>query len=390
MTPIKRPSLPRHTVIVDTNVAWHTDKSNVVAPAFQEFLDRMKERIELDLLLPAVVRSELLFQQTTSATKALRRANESFDLMGAVAGRQYTHRVTEDRVRQDVTKRLDVWVSQNRATIMATPVGTIDWNAMVEKAVWRQPPFTFDDKNPSVEKGFRDALILATVVQHCRTEVDRTVAFICGDYLLRTTAEGELDGDEKVSCYESLAEFESYLGLAEQELTEQFVRAIRSRAKKKFFSPDSDDTLLVRANVLDRVRDQYPDDFATSTVGRIFSKGLFGEPKPTAEWDPTAGDQVWIGNPRFETLEGAHTYIWKSSVRFVRPYTRKDRVLAVFMNEPLKIYIREYDVEWHAKVWADGRFRDMDVRTIERVKGEFRAPTDEETARYGVDTSASS
>ena len=74
--------------------------------------------------------------------------------------------------------------------MLPTPIPNIDWAAIVESAVWRRPPFTFDAKDKNNEKGFRDAVILETLAHLCQsTPTDKTVIFVCNDDLLRTTAD---------------------------------------------------------------------------------------------------------------------------------------------------------------------------------------------------------
>ena len=104
---IKREQVPRHLVCVDTSILWHKDKAHVVNPEFTAFWSDSNREFNLVLCVPEVVRGELLFQQTTSALKALEAANAQLERVSAVTGKQYSHRILETRVRNEVQDRLD-------------------------------------------------------------------------------------------------------------------------------------------------------------------------------------------------------------------------------------------------------------------------------------------
>ena len=127
-------------------------------------------------------------------------------------------------------------------------VDAIDRRALAQKAIWREPPFTFDPKDKDNEKGFRDALILETVVAICKTSstADQTVIFLCNDFLLRTSAEARLKGDKKFLAFEFILDFQPYIQLTQQQLTDKFVKSIQAHARTKFFAPNDNNCLFTK------------------------------------------------------------------------------------------------------------------------------------------------
>lgn len=214
---IKREQVARHILVPDTNLLWHEDKSHCVSPDFQEFLDRNANQYEIDLILPSVVFGELLFQQTTSALNALRKANSEFTKMSAVANRQYSHRVNETEIRRDVESKLNAWIASSNCQIYITPIKRLDWEKLIHDAIWRAPPFVEDKKT---EKGFRDALIVETAVAIAADNPNTDMAFVSADQLVRQTADSRFK--ERCTCYETIEEFETFLKLSDEELTKQF------------------------------------------------------------------------------------------------------------------------------------------------------------------------
>lgn len=106
MGKIKKPSPPEHIVIVDTNVLWHKDKGYVVSPDFDSFWDKHSDTFPMKLILPEVVKGELLFQQTTSALKLLEKANQEISDISRITERKYSHRVTHERIKKEVEDAL--------------------------------------------------------------------------------------------------------------------------------------------------------------------------------------------------------------------------------------------------------------------------------------------
>lgn len=62
-----------HVVIVDTNILWFEDKTPAANPDFDKFWADHQALVQLELMIPEVVRGELLFQQVYPAQRFLIR-----------------------------------------------------------------------------------------------------------------------------------------------------------------------------------------------------------------------------------------------------------------------------------------------------------------------------
>lgn len=128
MKNIKRQKLPKHILVPDTNILWHKEKDMCASPEFTKFWADHSAIYEIDLLLPEVVRGELLYHHTTSAVKLLGRINSQFEELSSTANKSYHHLATESRVRHDVSKKFDNWVASIAADVVSTPIKEINQN----------------------------------------------------------------------------------------------------------------------------------------------------------------------------------------------------------------------------------------------------------------------
>jgi len=367
---------PPHIVVFDTNVLWFRDKSVVVNPEFQAFWDTYSSSFPMSLVIPGVVRGELLAQQTGSALRALRNADEHLARVSAVTGRTYSHQVTESRVRKEVERRLDAWLASSSATVVDTPVQTIDWTRVIDDSIWRRPPFSPEEKDDG-EKGFRDTMILETLDSVCQqASSNDQIAFVCNDQLLRDAADLRLGQLENYLSHSSLEDLESLIKLTKQNLTKEFVHQILFRARDKFFDRDKRTGLYLSGKVLPKIREQFAEDLApphrTSPVELIF--------KSSPEWVADPHQQDWITQPQFVELQGKDVYLWSSRVTLVQVFHAEKPALL----QPARkhVLILEVDVIWSASVKSDARFFKVSLVQIKKKSRTFDIPTSEQIERY--------
>lgn len=393
MPRIKRQRPPKHILIPDTNILWFEKKDVCVSPKFSEFWNNYGAKYAIELVIPAVVKGELLYQHTSSALTTLERINSQFQNLSSFANKIYKHRVNEKRVRGDINAKFNAWLSSLSAEVAQTPVDIINWNKLIESAIWRHPPFT-EDKDKKNEKGFRDALILETVcsIADARGTID--IAFISDDGVLAQAAKDRLKNKKQVSFYESLDEFSSYLRLLDEELTNEFVQAIQKRARSKFHSDNDPTCLLYRDKIIKTIREQHASQFTAPIPKRTLSQALSESPFTMKEnWGEYSEEGIWIRAPSFVELEGESDYIWDSRITFVQLFRYNGPGgggLLSGMTVPGQENLRkiEFKVIWDARVGKDARFRKMEVKKIELVEKKFEPASEEEKSRYRVEPKA--
>lgn len=390
MSRIKKPTPPEHILIVDTNILWHEDKSCVVAPSFTEFWETFSGTFPMNLIIPEVVHGELLFQQTTSALKQLERANRCLDNISGITEKKYSHRVNPYRIKSEVAARFEKWLKSNKAEVKITPTESIDWRNVLERSIWRQIPFTEDEKNPKNEKGFRDIMILETVDSICKFySQDSNIAFICNDFALRTAANEKLGKVESFSTYESLDDFVSFIELTKRNLTNKFVKSILGRASKKFYSSSDNTCLAEKDDFYRKLRKEYESKIENpNSRGDILALGILGG--SAQYWEHKGREQTWIAKPQFVELEGEHLYHWLSKVTIVRLYERESTGISALIenSSDRRLMVLTIDVFWKATVGTDGRFFSCEIESHSESSYTFNTPTTEELERYGIEKKA--
>jgi len=256
MPKIKRKRPPSHVLIPDTNILWHEKKDSCASPEFNDFWDDYSAKYDIELVLPDVVRGELLYQHTSSALITLNRINTQFENLSNYANKSYSHRVQPQRVRNDIETKFDSWLSTINAEVAETPINIIDWRRLINDAVWRISPFT-EEKDKKNEKGFRDAIILETVVDLAKTKPDTNIAFVTNDSDLLSATNRRLSDNKYLSFYETLDEFASFLRLLDEKFTNEFIQAIQKRARLRFFNPKDQTCLLYKERIISNIREQF-------------------------------------------------------------------------------------------------------------------------------------
>ena len=384
---LKGKPLP-HAVICDTNILWCEDKAPIANPGFEAFWSKVSCQFDLALYLPDTVRGELLFQHYTSCHKILRQTEDNLAKISAITHSKKSTRITADNLRAQIEKKFMKWARDKDAEILPLPASKIDWVKMAQDAIWRNATFLPDAKQPEVEKGFRDALILETVCDFVMRDTRQiNIAFLCNDYILRTTANSRLKFDGRFAVYESVQEFESYLLLTKEKLTNEFISKILNRARERFYTKDDGTCLYVKEKLRERLQadfKDYFDDVTKSEDRSLLSFGsLFGGDK---QFKPIREGVFWIRKPDFIKIEGDKLYHWKSVVRYVRPYHEEPTPASFggISSASGKVLFLPFHVTWSARIKNDARFHDLRIIDTKLENNEFRVPTADELKIYGI------
>ena len=386
---IRKADPPPFVVVPDTNILWHEDKSHAVNPAFDEFWDRYSEEFQLELTVPEIVAFELLFQQTTSAARAMERIGEELKRISSITAKSHGHRLTTSKLKDQISNKLQRWIKSRKATVSPTPVSAINWIQLIDRAVWGKPPFSFDPKDAKNEKGFRDALILETFKGIVITEKRNVnLVFLTDDALLKKAVEDDCKSDSRCFVYETLDDFSSYLRLTKEKLTDAFIKSLLTKARAKFFSHNDQSCIYYKDNVKGRIQADFKEKFEhPEFINTQVLRTIPGSQGPDVIWESGNEGRWWIFSAAFDKLIGEKQYHWVSQVTFVRPYASKQtssNPSAVFTPEA-RWLVLPFFVSWWANIKADGRFHDMTIESIS-LKGEtFKPPTQEQLKLFKLD-----
>ena len=184
-----------------------------------------------------------------------------------------------------------------------------------------------------------------------------------------------------LTVYESLLEFESFIQLAQQNLTDEFVKGILSRARVKFFTRRNDESLFYKADLYRVLIEKYKSQLeAPSEPTYIFS--IPGQ-NVSPIWQRAGKESCLIGPPEFVKLIQPNEYHWSAKVIFSRLFERAGRWPSIEETEYKKVVL-VINVAWKATVRNDGRFFDCAVTGDDIANLSTESPTEEDFELFGV------
>ena len=390
-----------HIMIVDTNILWFKEKGPAVNPEFDTHWDENTALSKIELVIPEVVRGEILFQQTTSATKAFDKAQEQMEVVTSITTNNYKNNTNKNKLQKQITNKFDLWLKTKKGTIEKTPLNKIDWKDVQDSAVWRLDVFSPDEKNKDAEKGFRDRLIIETIVAFSKKEkrANIQICVISNDFLLRTVTEKKFTHDDRVSCYDSLESFSTYIKLTHEKLTSKFIKSIMMKAAHKFFTPGDSETLYYKESVLSKILsefDEYINQPEKSEKGTI-ANTILGGPSISNSWQQSKTSSWLITSPEFDKLVGERDYHWITKIVRAITFKKDSPVLNSLMMPRKGLYesvdtqektlFLEFSIYWQANVRKNSTFHDMKYIKTEMTRNDFRIPTQEELEYFKISDS---
>lgn len=382
MPRIKKDKPKLHVLFFDTSLLWHEDKALPVTPAFEDMCRECSKLLDFELVIPSTVYGELHFQQSTSALKALDRANQAFEEISTISAVPYSHHLTTGKIKNSVKVKLDNWVKDKKVRIAKVPIKSIDWDQVVKKAIWREPPFSYDPKDKKNEKGFRDALILHTYIDLCKIEKrDVRICFFSADGLLRKTAEQSLRTDNRCLFFDSFDSFSSYVRLTGEELTQNYISKILAHATDKFFRKGDETCLYAREGVQRTLREKFKEYFDDPQKAESASS----QTPAMAKWQIANTPKIWIGDSRFASLQQS-IYHWENQLSYVCLYRSGSTGLTLSsdVEKRERVLVLEFSAKWHAFVKADARFHDVTLDDLNMASSSFQEPTIDQRNRFAL------
>lgn len=224
-------------VVVDTNVIRAAPTNSFFASEkFKLQVAKLRERAEINIVVPSAVFEEVVVQKTTvlqTAHAALKSAKKN--LNGFFS---FSCEYEEDlnKLKGMLRDRIKSDMEQLKCAILPIDLGKPLWDTIVEAVYWRKGPFAKGD--PSALK---DAIICAVAVSHAKTASAHKVVFLTND---KEAADLELFDKGKLIVLPSLESLETLIEDLSQETAAQLV-AVRNQAIKRVQSYSSTNMFYV-------------------------------------------------------------------------------------------------------------------------------------------------
>ena len=369
--------LPKFTIFADSCCLFTPKETQIVSHPFTKLFQELKSKCDLQLAIPRIVFGELLSQKMFRCEQSFEKATSNIRQIAKLPDSELFTYPTIQELRAQLETRFDDWIADLGAVVVDIPKD-IDWPALIDNAVWRRPPFSpRTEADPSTEKGFKDALILETLLAFHEDTQDREIVFVCPDGLLSKTAAERLANQSRFLPVKSLNEFGSHVDLLLENWNKEWITAVLSKARKLFFSKEDPNCLWFRFGILEQIHN----------VMGVRLTGFFGDvyephgptylypdveavPKP---WKPVTEEFPLIRETILLPVANDGFYHWQTEVQLRQLFEPKDAV---------QTYLGTYDrlrklvanVNWKCKISPETSFTEETVEGVAFVSENFEKP----------------
>ena len=168
-----------NAIYIDTNVLFNfiegTSNSNL---DFIEVKDILKD-FKVDFYIPEVVKKEYLFKKEKKLKERLKRVKEDIHFMKSMLGSDILEFKESEGYNSIIKKKIPSELELIGIKAIRTPA-SIKLEELIDMAIKKIPPFELKK-----EKGFRDSIILFTILEHVKSNKYNFVYFITDDEIFR-------------------------------------------------------------------------------------------------------------------------------------------------------------------------------------------------------------
>ena len=288
----KAPLLLR--IFLDTNQLYTGSASDLLRAALKKLIEdsRSHTDVQIEWLIPEVVRWEREYQMTTAARELMPGLAKLERLLGHNLG------INDDILSSRVRDAIDKQIRDLGIKVIPLKADEVDWKQVIVASAFRQAPFEKGDK----EKGFRDAVIaeclMQVIQQSPKTPSSCRIALVTGDGLLAEAIEIRTAGATNIRILRSIDELQGLINTLVSNVTEEFVASILQAALVFFFSEQSKEGLWYKEHVGESIRSQFVDKLRELPKGASL--------RENGTW--------YIGVPSFVEKSG-QKITWRTSIQ---------------------------------------------------------------------------
>jgi len=342
------PKFGPYTVIVDTNALYTPEPRKLVSSKFESSLVELRKLATAHLIIPRVVIGELVYQKFLWAKAAVEATDRKLDGLEELTGASRPKILSVEQARSRIVKRYQVWCKSVAARQFAPTIKQVVWNSIVDDAVWRVPPFEHSDDGKH-EKGFRDRVVLESLLQHCTNLAHETV-FLSEDGLLKSAVTSR--NIKNLVVHPRLEDFTSRVRLLKEKAEEEWVETFFAEATRAFYDKDNRDCFYWKEKIFQRIAER-SEDLQPPPVDPIMA---ILEP---STWDKQTDERITLGTTQFEKHEAARVF-WKTDVKAAAAFSGK----GLLGTAQEKIRISTFAVRWSSQSNNEAEIRDAKFEGI--------------------------
>jgi len=289
----KKPKLELK-VVFDTSVLFSQVAYDLVRNEARQLIESNSQHVNLSTqwYFPRIVVDERRYQMQRKALELRPSIVKLERLLGH--NLNITEKILKNRIDEAVNKQLE----EMAISILEIDIKYIDWEALIQRSLFRLPPFDPGKK----EKGFRDSLIaesfLQLVKQSPTTSSICRLAMVANDGLLIKFMKDSTKESKNVRVLSSISELESLINTLVSTVTEEFVTEMRDKASRYFFEKENYSSLYYKESIGEKIRESHSQE-----LNAILTEGLLCE---NGSW--------WITNPVFVKKERQRIF-WITQIK---------------------------------------------------------------------------
>lgn len=375
--------LPAFTVFPDSNALYSPDVKAPVAPGFMAAWKDLEKGADLKLVVPAIVKDEIISRRVFVASCAISNAAKSMGTVTAVTGISPKPLPSLSYVRRMTERQFVKWCKSIGAETYAVPHATISWKQILRDAVTRVPPFSpHSENNEAQDKGFKDAVILKCLEHAVAKLGQRKGIFITKDGLLMQAFDAQFKSGEKCQRFDTLKDFSSYLRLLKENKKTEIAKAIQQNAAAIFYTLNDGNSLYAKYAVYAEIRKRFGlilDSDREHPNMPNFSTLLNPPLQPVGE------DKLFLRESLFKSFDDATGFLWSTNIEMVKLFTNVGSsgfgTLLTPSND--RIRITKIAVIWRANIDAKAQFSGAEVVDYDFLETKLASADTSNRAAYG-------
>jgi hypothetical protein len=354
-------ALPNYTVYFDANPAFSPKPNEPISAGFLQALTQVCRLTNAVVKVPSIVIQELWYQKTHAALQAAENQRRNAETIKQICGIAPTQIPDFQHLKLGCKKRLDECLGKNAIAVIDVPVQKVDWHRVIESACWRLAPFEKPKSSDDLaEKGFRDCLIIESIVHDAAEVKEGNIAVLSKDKMFTSGLKARASHVTRpLEMYDGCLALLSQLRLENETKSGQFAAAVLEKVGAVFYNPDNPMCVVSEHKLLEKLRDGYDAALSQPTIFSLLKPGQATTSgdwlSEITEWSPVSDLKISAAAPEFTTVaeqgDEHGRYHWRSELTLARLLRRSrpaSRHYAALPDE--KIRLQKIAVLWSADV----------------------------------------
>jgi hypothetical protein len=361
--PISR--ILRFAIFPDTNCLLNREGPTLISSTFAETYDSLAKQGDINLILSRVVRDELLARKKAQSKAYAEEVRSTTQKLRTITGAELPSIPNDEEVFESIDLKFATWCLERKVDIIEVPIEAIEWRKIVDDAINRAPPFEAIKYNEkSTEKGFRDRLILETLLFFDLTAFD-WIFFVTADQLLIKAAALAFEDRPKVRIVKTIGECANQIELRRNEKVDEFINALKP--DQIFYSEDDPKCLWVEFRLAHSYRQELDAQLEKTvgmSVGAYDGALVFGANSLVA---PIGRERIFLGDSIIEEVpkETGDLSRWKTEVFVVSAFPVDPERSTSQLHEKFAFRLKATVVfKWTARIENNGLLHDAKLSNV--------------------------